>query len=359
MKELVINLHNHSRYSDGSGTFLQIANAGLRAGVDVLIVTDHNVFIQAEDKYFKKGAQRLLFLTGEEIHDRNRQPQKNHLLVFGHTAELSVYAGDPQLLINKVQEQGGLSFLAHPFEDALNMIGEPDISWVDWQVHGFSGIEIWNHLSELKSRSPNWLKLLWNVFFPATYSVQPNPKTLQKWDSLTRPTRKLVAIGGSDAHALHVRKAFIQKVVFPYQFHFQCVNNHVLVPEELSGNILSDKQMILDGLRNGHTYVGYDLPASTRGFRFSAQGTASDAIMGDDLPLESSVTLQIRLPLPVECVLLRNGKKIAEWQGQDICTKVVNEPGVYRVECFISYLGRKRGWIYSNPIYIQPFRNSI
>ncbi len=29
------------------------------------------------------------------------------------------------------------------------------------------------------------------------------------------------------------------------------------------------------------------------------------------------------------------------------------EPGVYRVEAYIRYKGRRRGWIFSNPIYIR------
>ena len=92
MNELITNLHIHSTYSDGSGIFKEIAKAGLDAGVDVLIVTDHNVFVKNPETYYRKGNQRLLFLTGEEIHDRNRQPQKNHLLVFGHASELSSYS---------------------------------------------------------------------------------------------------------------------------------------------------------------------------------------------------------------------------------------------------------------------------
>ena len=30
-----------------------------------------------------------------------------------------------------------------------------------------------------------------------------------------------------------------------------------------------------------------------------------------------------------------------------------NQPGVYRVECYIQYMGAKRAWIFSNPIYLR------
>ncbi|MGZ9235150.1 MAG: histidinol-phosphatase, partial [Anaerolineales bacterium] len=35
----------HTVYSDGSGTHKDIAQAALRTGLDVVIVTDHNVLV--------------------------------------------------------------------------------------------------------------------------------------------------------------------------------------------------------------------------------------------------------------------------------------------------------------------------
>ncbi|MHB1120566.1 MAG: hypothetical protein ACYC11_10945, partial [Bellilinea sp.] len=32
---------------------------------------------------------------------------------------------------------------------------------------------------------------------------------------------------------------------------------------------------------------------------------------------------------------------------------ITKEPGVYRVESYIRYLGKLRGWIFSNPIYLR------
>ena len=46
MQEIVVNLHMHTRYSDGSGTHKDIVRAAFQAGVDVVIVTDHNVLVQ-------------------------------------------------------------------------------------------------------------------------------------------------------------------------------------------------------------------------------------------------------------------------------------------------------------------------
>jgi hypothetical protein len=98
------------------------------------------------------------------------------------------------------------------------------------------------------------------------------------------------------------------------------------------------------------------LPAPTHGFRFSAQGKNGKAIMGDELMMDSAITLQIRLPLKTECNLLKDGKVIKTWTTHEVCTHITREPGIYRVECYLNYLGKRRGWIFSNPIYLRPPR---
>lgn len=105
MHELIVNLHMHTRYSDGTGSHSDIGRAAMRAGVDVVIVTDHNVLVEEAQRYFRDGKQRCLLLVGEEIHDQARQPQKNHLLVFNTQRELATFANDPQILIDNVRRR--------------------------------------------------------------------------------------------------------------------------------------------------------------------------------------------------------------------------------------------------------------
>src|SRR4030042_4734807 len=102
MPEIIPNLHMHTRYSDGAGTHADIARAAMKAGLDAVIVTDHNVWVDGPARYYKDGDRRVLLMVGEEIHDQARQPQKNHLLVFGAHRELATYAYDPQMLLYAV-----------------------------------------------------------------------------------------------------------------------------------------------------------------------------------------------------------------------------------------------------------------
>ena len=39
MHEIVVNLHMHTRYSDGTGTHKDIAHAAIKCGLDAVIVT--------------------------------------------------------------------------------------------------------------------------------------------------------------------------------------------------------------------------------------------------------------------------------------------------------------------------------
>ncbi len=352
MHELTVNLHMHTTYSDGSGTHADLARAAIKSGVDVLLVTDHNAWVQGVDAYHRDGKKRVLLLAGEEVHDQDRDPQKNHLLIFGAERELASLADSPQALVNAVRAAGGLCFIAHPVDPPLPVFGEDDISWVDWDVSGFTGIELWNGFSELKSVVRNKLDGLFYAYFPEAIARGPLPETLALWDRLLNNGQKTVAVGGSDAHARHMSLGPLRRVIFPYTYHFSAVNTHMLVSNPLLGDIASDKKMIYEALAAGHCFVGYDLPASTQGFRFSAHGRDQTVVMGDEIKADGGITFQVKFPAPVEAYLLKNGEVIQNTRKEAL-TFTTDEPGVYRVEAYRHYLGRRRGWIFSNPIYLK------
>jgi PHP domain len=150
MHELVVNLHMHTHYSDGHCSHPEIVKAALKCGLDVVIVTDHNVWVQGPEDYYRDGGRKVLLLVGEEIHDQSRSPQKNHLIVLGANRELAPLAYDPQFLLDSVRKAEGFAFIAHPVDPASPAVNEGDLSWVDWDLRGFSGIELWNGMSEFQ-----------------------------------------------------------------------------------------------------------------------------------------------------------------------------------------------------------------
>ncbi len=350
--EIVLNIHMHTSYSDGSGSHQDIAAAALESGLDAVIVTDHNVLASGFEGYVKNRDDKILVLIGEEIHDQSLDPQKNHLLAIGSSKEMAVFAGDPAALIKNIRASGGLSFIAHPFDPAAPAFNESDISWIDWSVNDYTGIEIWNDLSELKTLVRTKLHGIFYAFFPALVTRNPHPETLKKWDELLNQ-RRIVAIGGSDAHALHLRMGPLSRVIYPYRFHFRGINTHVVLSSPLTGQVKSDRSLIYNALAAGHCFIGYDLPCNSRGFHFSGSGLEASALMGDEISAQGGVTLQVKLPSFGEIQLIKDGKILKIARRATALVFHASEVGVYRVEVYRMFLGRKRGWIFSNPIYLR------
>lgn len=354
MQEFILNVHNHTRYSDGNATHRQLAEAAYSAGIDGVFVTDHNVFVDNVAGYYEIGEQKIMLLVGEEVHDRLLDPQKNHLLVLGAQAELTQYSANPQNLINQARERGGLTYLAHPFEDALPLFNETDITWENWAATGYTGLEVWNGLSELKTVVRNRFEALIAALVPNAIARGPNQDAMRKWDELNAAGGQFYALGGTDSHQLRVSMGPFTKTLFPYEWHYQTINNHVLLQDPLFGDFEEDRQRIIVAMRNGNYFIGYDLPEWTTGFRFYGSTQGSHIPMGGSARLDAPVTLQASLPARCLAVLYRDGAEAARWVNQEKCAFHVSEPGVYRIQCYIQYYGRQRTWIISNPIFIKP-----
>lgn len=359
------NMHIHTRYSDGEKLHADIAQDAIKAGLDFIIITDHNVYVTGIEGYHENGDGRVLLLTGEEIHNVRRQPQASHFLAYGAGKELATYAPDPQALIDQTLGAGGYGFLAHPHEDDLPLINQPDLGWHDWDIEGFSGLEIWNYMSVFKntvaklveeSRWKNkmfsYLIALWATLHPERYMSGADPRTLALWDEFLSRGMRIAAVGNSDAHGTPMRLGPIRRDIYPYEFLFRAVNTHVLLPNPLNGDMEHDRRLLLRAIGRGHGWIGYDMAGNTGEFRFTVQGS-KDGIMGDELPFGQGATLQIRAPARCRIRVIRHGVVVAEVERESNLTYIPTEPGAYRIECLIPYEGRERGWIYSNPIYLR------
>jgi hypothetical protein len=353
MKEYITNIHIHSVYSDGIKTPPEIARDAAKAGVDIIMITDHNVFTTGFNGYYTFTDRKVLLLTGEEIHDQLRQPQKNHMLALGIEKDFSRHAHDPQELIDAVRKSGGLTFIAHAYDPALPMVGEADLSWVDWDIQGFTGFELWNNLSELKIRAKNIWQLALFALFPQFMALEPPRQIREIWDSYLAKGQKLIAIGGADVHTIPKHFGPFTMNVFPYSYHFRTINNHVFLPDPLSGDTQTASRQVMDAIRAGHSFIGYDLIKPTRGFKFYLADVDATFEMGSSVPFSGRQELKAELPFPAEYALIRNGKTIAQGKMERSRAWKIEQPGVYRLECYRRFLGKKRGWIFSNPIFID------
>lgn len=358
MEEYICNLHIHSKYSDGSGNYQQIANAAINRHVDIIIVTDHNILVQGLEGYRFRDGRQCLVLSGEEVHDQDRMPQKNHTLVVGSEKECAQFAADPQNLMTRVMEAGGLSFLAHPYESALPLFHETDISWDSWEVQDFTGIELWNSFSEFKTVVQTMPQALYYAFQPDLIQHGPLSQTLAKWDELLSKGNHVVAVGGSDAHAQSYRSGPIKKIIFPYEFHFSAINNHLLLDKPLNGDLEHDKRLVYHALQKGTLFIGNDLISPSQGFRFSAENDDSSITMGEELFINRGATIRINLPQPASIRFLHNGQVIQSAENSAQLVQTITEPGAYRLEAYLRYRGKSRGWIFSNPIYISKLQKA-
>lgn len=351
--EYIGNMHMHTPYSDGEKYHVDIARDAIRAGLDFVIVTDHNVRVNGVEGYYgREHGERVLMIVGEEVHDPRRNPQSNHLLVYGVERELAQYASNPQGLINEVISAEGICYLAHPIERAAPVFHEDALSWVSWEIEGHTGIELWNYMTEFKSHLSSKQAAVRAALNPQDFISGPFPETLALWDRLLRDGKRVKVIGGADAHGTRYSMGPISRVIFPYEFLFRCINTHILTPRAFTGVYEHDRQLILYALRDGSAFVGYDYLAPTRGFRFSAQGQNNVITMGGRIRLGHGVTLQIVAPRVAEIRLIRDGKKLFQEQTTHR-TYFANSPGVYRVEVYMPYRGKLRGWIFSNPIWVM------
>ena len=342
------NPHVHTPYSDGTALHTEVAQAAARAGIDFVIVTDHNVWVDGCEGYH----DGVLLLVGEEIHDVRRQPQANHLLAYNTEAELAPLASDPQELIDAVKQRGGFCYLAHPYEYGSPI--SPDLApipWANWDVSGYTGLEIWNYMSEFKSLLRNRLAAILYAYYPTSGIRGPFRATLRQWDQLLSQGKRVAAIGGADAHGQTYSMGPLHRVVFPYEHLFRCVNTHILTQRPFDGGLEHDKTLLYEALRDGHTWVGYDLPAPTAGFRFQARSGANHAMMGDDLARTGATIFEVHTPHRADIRLLLNGHVVARTGGQYL-KYTTADAGVYRVEAYRKYRLGLQGWIFSSPIYV-------
>jgi len=352
--EIVGNFHLHTNCSDGTGTYRQVAEAAARASLDMLMFTDHNVWAEGQEGWYThpETGKEVLLLMGEEVHDPERRPKANHYLCLGVDRDVSEYGPQPQALVDAVKRHGGAGFIAHPIDPPALLFNEPALPWVDWEVTGFVGIELWNYMSEFKEYLSSWPAALFAVFFPGACIAGPFPETLTLWDSLMCNGQKVAAIGCADAHAHVYSLGPLKRAVFPYEYLFRAVNTHLLLNAPLARDVATAKAQVLEALRAGHAFVAYDLAGVGRGFRFTATGRQGTVSMGDEIALDDRTALRVSSPLPAELRLLQDGREVARVRGRELAYPV-GQPGVYRVEATRRYRLKHRGWIFSNPIYVR------
>jgi hypothetical protein len=144
----------------------------------------------------------------------------------------------------------------------------------------------------------------------------------------------------------------------PYATSFGVVRVHVLIDK---GKTLG-RETIIEAMRAGRFFVGFDAFGDTSGFSFEAADLRDLLPQGTQIALHPiagwslSPLLRGSSPNQARFVLLRNGEKVFEKLGAWDFEFRANEAGAYRVEVYRDNLGPpfdEMPWILSNPIYVR------
>lgn len=381
-------LHAHAEDSAHTGgTLPEMLADAKKAGINAILLTDHfrppRDFIEGRWRGIKDG---VLFIPGSEIRGCLLYPESS---VLGKMEEpfpellKAVTAGDGMMFLSHIEER-----TEHPMD-------------------GLTGLEIYNRHWDAKRDMASLLALAMKLTDPKQLAeleqaVRLYPDELlafqcdypqvyvDKWDDGTKKFR-LTGIAANDCHhnQVFVVKMVDEETVLlgtivdkddgmrkltaasrpgiremtkgrkpgdilarvdidPYERSFWNSSTHVLAPR-------LDERALRTALKAGHAYVAHDWMCEATGFRFEALNADGNSIgiMGDELKYTGGLKLHAQFPVACQTRLLRNGVQVAESTGKNHTEFVVTEPGVYRIEAWLTVDGEPRPWIFANPIYVR------
>ncbi|MEW6130266.1 MAG: histidinol phosphatase [Acidobacteriota bacterium] len=378
-------MHAHAEDSSHTGgTRPELLEAAKRAGVKIIMLTDHvrpeRDFINDSWRGLRDG---VLFIPGAE---------HEGFLVYPQASIKNQPRKTRDEYIRMIKAPGGNIFLSHVEERP------------DWDTSQLDGIEIYNHHSDIKDENTFYLWLMatltdaqrlndfqtaLNEFPEEVFGAQQDylAGTIAKWDKDLLQHR-VTGVAANDCHHNQIftvtcldentveigyigsrretrkitkeqapgiseltrgRKAgeLIAKLDLDiYDRSLNYVNTHILT------NRL-DEPSVREALQQGHAYVAHNWLCEATGFAFIAEARGKRvAVMGDEVKLVDRLKLRVETPVTCSLKLIRNGEVIETLQS-DKLELALKEAGVYRVEAWLTFDGEARPWIYSNPIYVR------
>ena len=343
-------IHLHSSYShDGRTPVEKIVRAAQANGIDFLMLTDHSTLAARRNGY-ERWHGGVLLIVGQEI-----SPRFNHYLAFGIDEEVIVNEDDtgakPQDYIDRVIQQGGIGFIAHPDHEGTSMFHVKHFSWKDWSVSGFTGMGVWDFMTDWQGMLRSIPRALAGYFFPAYVLQGPREDTLKRWDDLNARGR-VVGIGELDNHDTPYRIGGITVNVFPFQKAFRFIRTHILVDAPLSGETGQDIRTLLTALKRGRAYIAMEYFRDAKGFSLAIADTDQEATVGDEFSLHEKAVLRVTIPDNGNIRVIKDGQLCSQACGTSIA-QTVSRKGVYRVEVYAKVWGKYRPWIFSNPVYVR------
>jgi len=343
-------IHVHSTYSDGTATLPELIAAASEAGVDAVLLTDHDT-LQARRGGWEGSHEGVFVLVGTEVSSK-----EGHYLAFGVDREIP-HAGRSALEIAAaVRAAGGIGFAAHPFSDGGQMLIPPLARRIapahGWRAldnrRGYDGLELWSLTTDAAERWRTPAEALrWLRDPQSEVANGPPADHLRRWDELSA-RRRVPALGGLDGHQPGIRLRGHVRSPLPHARTFQLLRTHLLCDRPLTGELQPDRATVLRALAAGRAWLTCPFVAPAHGSRLWAERADGQPVqLGGEARAEAA-QLHIRLPREADIVLVRDGVRLHRTHGATVDIGLAL-PGVYRVEARID----GRLWLLSNPIHLR------
>ena len=343
-------IHFHSLYSfDGRVSIEEIIKAAGENGLDFLMLTDHSTLGARKDG-FEGWNGGILLVVGQEI-----TPRFNHYLAFDINEELIFNENDieckPQDYIDRVNALGGIGFIAHPDHEGTKKFHVKHFPWQDWSVYGYTGMGVWDFMTDWQSTLKSLPSALIAYLFPAYVLKGPRDKTLERWDHLNKEGR-VVGIGELDNHDTPRKILGITVGIFPFKRAFRFTRTHLLLDNPLKGKAEEDIKALLNALANGRAYIAMEYFRDAKGFSLSLSDFNREVTMGDEFSLKGEALLNVKIPEKGKIHIIHDSRLFAETIDKNITCKILQR-GIYRAEVYLKVRGKYRPWIFSNPVYVR------
>jgi hypothetical protein len=343
-------LHLHTTYSDGTATVGEVVAAAEAAGVDLVLLTDHDS-LEARRDGWEGRRDGVVVLVGTEV-----SPKQGHYLAFGVDREIP-HAGRSALQIaTAVREAGGVGFAAHPFSSGGRMLvpalarrivlphGWPAVD----DPRGCDGIELWSLTTDAAEawRTPAET-LRWLRDPERAIAAGPPADYLRRWDALSA-RRRVPAIGGLDGHQPGIRLRRRVLSPLPHRRTFDLLRTHLLCERPLTGDVEADWRTVLAALRAGAAWLTCPCVAPAHGARLWAERSDGTIVpMGAEAPAGRAI-LHARLPQAADVRVVRDGAPMQQARAAALDVEI-EARGVYRIEARID----GRLWLLSNPVHLR------
>ena len=329
--------HLHTTYSDGTGTIKQIAEAAKKAGLEWIMITDHNNLAGLGEEGWYDG---VAVIVGEEI----SPPDGDHYLAFDIQKPVSEKLS-PAEFINEVNEQGGFGFIAHPDENINRKNGFKPLRWSDWNLNGFRGLEIWNYTADWVDHYDSERSLYYYLFRNRILKG-PTGNVLEWWDKLNAENNEILpAIGSLDTHAM--KHSFVK--IFPYYDSFKTVTNYLYLDEKLSASFVEAKKQIYNALKSGNNLIINRIWSSkSDNISINISNDEIKAFPGDSIAFNSGNKLFVKLPRTGNIRIIHDGQVLRDLYTREFQMGELKK-GKYRIEVYY----KSRPWAFSNPISVE------